>query len=68
VVSLADKIISGFVALAIIEALPADLTKGLRLPGPTSTARLTIAVIGVVVGALLVAGYVMLTPPAAPAA
>jgi energy-coupling factor transport system substrate-specific component len=68
VVSLADKIISGFVALAIIEALPADLTKGLRLPGRTSTARLTIAVIGVVVGALLVAGYVMLTPPAAPAA
>jgi energy-coupling factor transport system substrate-specific component len=67
VVSLADKIISGFVALAIIEALPADLTTGLRLPGPTSTARLTIAVIGVVVGALLVAGYVMLTPPAAPA-
>jgi energy-coupling factor transport system substrate-specific component len=67
VVSLADKIISGFVALAIIEALPADLTKGLRLPGPTSTARLTIAVIGVVVGALLVAGYVMLTPPSAPA-
>jgi energy-coupling factor transport system substrate-specific component len=31
-VSLADKIISGFVALAIIEALPATLTKGLQLP------------------------------------
>lgn len=31
-VSLADKIISGFVALAIIEALPANMTKGLELP------------------------------------
>jgi len=31
-VSLADKIISGFVALAIIEALPANMTKGVELP------------------------------------
>lgn len=31
-VSLADKIISGFVALAIIEALPANMTKGIELP------------------------------------
>ncbi len=65
IVSLADKIISGFVALAIIEALPADLTRGLRLPGPTSTARLTAAVVGVVVGAAVVAAYVLLIAPAA---
>jgi len=31
-VSLADKIIAGFVALAIIEALPENLTAGLQLP------------------------------------
>ncbi len=31
-VSLADKIISGFVGLAIIEALPANMTAGLELP------------------------------------
>ena len=65
IVSLADKIISGFVALAIIEALPADVTRGVRLPAPTSTARLAVAVVGVVVGAALVAAYVLLTPPPA---
>ena len=65
IVSLADKIISGFVALAIIEALPADLTRGVRLPGPTNTARLTAAVVGVVVGAAVVAAYVLLIAPAA---
>jgi len=31
-VSLADKIIAGFVALAIIEALPENLTSGIELP------------------------------------
>ena len=31
-VSLADKIIAGFVALAIIEALPENLTQDLQLP------------------------------------
>lgn len=64
IVSLADKIISGFVALAIIEALPEDLTRGLRLPSPTSSGRLVIAIVGVVVGAALVAAYLLLTPPA----
>ena len=64
IVSLADKIISGFVALAIIEALPEDLTRGLRLPAPTSSGRLVIAIVGVVVGAALVAAYLLLTPPA----
>ena len=67
IVSLADKIISGFVALAIIDALPADLTRGLRLPSPTSTGRLVLAVVGVVAGAAIVATYVMLTPPPVPA-
>jgi energy-coupling factor transport system substrate-specific component len=67
IVSLADKIISGFVALAIIDALPADLSRGLRLPAPTTTRRLAIAIAGVVIGAALVALYVFITPPAAPA-
>lgn len=69
IVSLADKIISGFVALAILDALPAELSRGLRLPAPTSQGRLIVAIVGVVVGAALVATYIALTPaaPAAPA-
>lgn len=68
IVSLADKVITGFVALAIIDALPAELSRGLRLPGPTPNGRLAIAIGGVVIGAALVAVYVFLTPPAPPAA
>ncbi|TRZ47127.1 ECF transporter S component [bacterium] len=34
-VSLADKIISGFIALAIIEALPVNMIKGIELPKST---------------------------------
>jgi len=68
IVSLADKIISGFLALSIIDALPADLSRGLRLPAPTSSGRLALSVVGVVIGAVLVAAFVFLTPPpAAPA-
>ena len=68
IVSLADKVITGFVALAIIDALPAELSRGLRLPAPTPNGRLAIAIGGVVVGAALVAVYLFLTPPAPPAA
>lgn len=67
IVSLADKIISGFVALAIIDALPAELSRDLRLPAPTASNRLVIAIVGVVIGAAFVAVYLLLTPPAAPA-
>ncbi len=66
IVSLADKIISGFLALAIIDALPAEMSRGLRLPGPTATGRLAVAIGGVVIGATMVAVYLFLTPPAAP--
>jgi energy-coupling factor transport system substrate-specific component len=68
IVSLADKVISGFLALAIIDALPPDLSQGLRLPAPTSTGRLAIAIVGAVVGAAFVIAYqVFLAPPPTPA-
>ena len=62
-VSLADKIISGFVALAIIEALPQNLTAGLQLPeGGTGLKKvLWIAggiIFGVAVALILVASGV----------
>jgi energy-coupling factor transport system substrate-specific component len=52
-VSIADKVISGFVALAIIEALPANLKQHVRVP--TSTGMLKVAIIagGVILGVLV---------------
>jgi energy-coupling factor transport system substrate-specific component len=68
IVSLADKIISGFLALAIVDALPPDLSRGLRLPAPTSSGRLAVATLGAVVGAAFVIGYqVLLAPRPTPA-
>jgi energy-coupling factor transport system substrate-specific component len=52
-VSLADKIISGFVALAIIEALPANLTQGLQLPKSEGMGKVAWIAGGIVVGALI---------------
>ncbi|MCW5875826.1 MAG: hypothetical protein KIS85_02985 [Anaerolineales bacterium] len=49
-VSLADKIISGYVALAIIEALPANLTQNLQLPKAEGLNRIILPVVGVVIG------------------
>jgi energy-coupling factor transport system substrate-specific component len=49
-VSLADKIISGFVALAIIEALPQNLTASLPLVRAAPMRTVVIAAAGVVVG------------------
>lgn len=49
-VSLADKIISGFVALAIIEALPENLTANLPLIKAAPMRTIMIAAGGVVVG------------------
>jgi energy-coupling factor transport system substrate-specific component len=49
-VSLADKIISGFVALAIIEALPANLTQGLQLPKSEGIGKIAWIAGGIVVG------------------
>lgn len=49
-VSLADKIISGFVALAIIEALPANMTEGIELPKSTGLTRVVWIAGGLIVG------------------
>ncbi|QMU97117.1 ECF transporter S component [Microbacterium esteraromaticum] len=52
--SLADKIIGGFVALAIIEALPKSLTNDIDIIKATPLKGILIAVAGIVVGVLVV--------------
>jgi energy-coupling factor transport system substrate-specific component len=49
-VSLADKIIAGYVGLAIIDALPENLTEGNKLPKSEGLAKIIGPVIGVVIG------------------
>lgn len=63
IVSLADKIIAGFVALSIIAALPAELTRGLRLPAATGMRGVLVATAGVVIGVALVLVFLLITPP-----
>lgn len=53
-VSLADKIISGSVALAIIEALPANLTASVRLPKSEGLNKVILPVVGIVIGVAIV--------------
>jgi energy-coupling factor transport system substrate-specific component len=53
-VSLADKIISGFVGLAIIEALPENLSSGANLPKAEGLNKIILPVVGIVVGAAIV--------------
>lgn len=53
-VSLADKIIAGAVALAIIEALPDNLTENLKLPKAEGLGKVVIPVVGVVIGAAII--------------
>jgi len=53
-VSLADKIIAGYVGLAIIEALPASMTEDTRLPKAEGLNRIIIPVVGIVIGLLFV--------------
>lgn len=63
-VSLADKIISGYVALAIIEALPTSLNVGLMLPQAQGQGlrRIVVPVIGVVIGVAIVLIFVAVVP------
>lgn len=65
-VTLADKIISGFVALSIIESLPPDVSRGVRLPTSTGMRPILLAVIGIVVGVGFLVAYLVLLKPAAP--
>lgn len=64
-VSLADKIIAGYVGLAIIGALPAALTASLVLPRATGMRSVLISVVGIVVGVAFILVYTLITPPAA---
>jgi len=52
--SLADKIIGGFVALAIIEALPKSLTANIDIVKATPLKGILLAVAGIVIGVLIV--------------
>ncbi len=62
-VSLADKIISGFVGLAIIEALPANMTFGLELPeAKGGLTRVLWIAGGVIVGVAIALIYVAVMP------
>lgn len=62
IVSLADKVISGFVALAIIEALPKNLTSKLVLPVSTTMNKVLWILGGVLVGVAFALIYIALQP------
>jgi energy-coupling factor transport system substrate-specific component len=59
--SLADKIIGGFVALAVIEALPKSLTADVDIVKATPLKGVLLAVAGVVVGVLIVVVFLAIT-------
>lgn len=63
IVSLADKIIAGYVGLAIIWALPSNLTSGLRLPAQQGMKGVLTAVIGIVIGVALLLVYILIIAP-----
>jgi energy-coupling factor transport system substrate-specific component len=63
IVSLADKIIAGYVALAIINALPSNLVMGIKLPTQTGMRGVMTAVIGVVIGVALMLIYMLILAP-----
>lgn len=64
IVSLADKIIAGYVGLAIIAALPSNLTAGLTLPTQAGMKAVLAAVVGIVIGVALVLVYTLILAPA----
>jgi energy-coupling factor transport system substrate-specific component len=59
--SLADKIIGGFVALAIIEALPKSLTADINIVKATPLKGILLAVAGIVIGVLIVVVFLAVT-------
>ena len=59
-VSLADKIISGFVGLAIIEALPENLTANAKLPKAEGLNKIILPVVGIVVGVAIILVFLAL--------
>jgi energy-coupling factor transport system substrate-specific component len=65
--SLADKIIGGFVALAIIEALPKSLTQNIDIVKATPLKGILFAVAGIVIGVLIVVIFLAITAGSAAA-
>lgn len=64
VVNLADKVIAGYVGLAILQALPAAYLTGVRLPASSRAGAAVLAAVGVSVGVLLAIVYLaFLQPP-----
>lgn len=60
-VSLADKIISGYVGLAIIEALPENLTTNARLPKSEGLKKIIIPVVGIIIGVAIILVFLALS-------
>lgn len=60
VLNAADKLITGSIGLALVEALPEQYTHGLALPSGTRVGVLAMAVAGIVVGIVLAAVYLAL--------
>ena len=60
VINVADKMIAGYVGLAIIRALPEDLLTGVRLPAATRFGTLAMAVGGIAIGVVLAVVYLVL--------
>ena len=67
-VSIADKVIAGFVGLAIIRALPPRYTQGLVLPAEVGMRTLLVATLGPVAGVAILLVYLLVLAPASPAA
>ncbi|MEI7742929.1 MAG: ECF transporter S component [Chloroflexota bacterium] len=63
--AVADKIIAGYVALAIIEALPANLVSGFRLPAQRGLRGVLAATVGVVIGIAIIAVWLLILAPKA---
>lgn len=62
--SIADKVVSAYIGLALIGALPATVAARAVLPEQPGTRRLTVALTGILVGAGLTIAVVALQPPA----
>lgn len=65
VVNVADKLIAGYVGLAIIQALPPTYLAGIRLPASSRAGAAALAVAGIAIGiALALVFLAFLQPPA----
>lgn len=62
--SIADKVVSAYIALALIAALPAAVAARATLPEQPGIRRMLVALAGILVGAALTMAAVALQPPA----